>query len=244
MKVEVFPYFLKKERFLGYLAQPKEDTKKKPVVLIAHAWLGQNEYARQMTEKFCEQGYIAMALDLYGEGKIAKDREEAKELVSALHKDTQLICDRVNSAIDVISTLKEADGTKIALVGYCFGGFCAIEALRSQSNLCGVVSVHATLGAIEGSELCRAPWGSGSFAPLLLLHGHLDPLVSKEELSNFKDEMTEHGVDWQIVIYSNTMHGFTNPKANAPQAGVVYEPKSAARSWQHTLTFLQEVFDG
>jgi dienelactone hydrolase len=127
------------------------------------------------------------------------------------------------------------DGGKLGAIGFCFGGLCALDLARSGAELRGVVAFH---GLFMPSGLPRQKIA----ARVLALHGYDDPMAKPDALVAFCDEMTEAGVDWQVHAYGGTMHAFTNPQANDPAFGTVYQPRADARSRVAMENFFAEAF--
>ena len=142
---------------------------------------------------------------------------------------------RLISAVDFTKTIEGIDASKIAMIGFCFGGLAAIELARSGYDLSGCVSFHGLLNQSNESF-------NQVNTKLLVLHGDLDPMVSSEQILALQDEMTESQADWQFISYGNTYHAFTNPEANDVEMGTVYNHDSDKRSWIAMSNFLEEVF--
>jgi dienelactone hydrolase len=220
----------------GYLAYHDAD-KPKPAVLVAHDWSGRREFACKAAERVADMGYVGFALDMYGKGIFGADGDVEKNgaLMSPFAKDRALLRRRIGAALNTVQQLPQVDGTKIAAMGYCFGGMCVLELARSGADVRGVVSIHGIFapGNVANEKIT---------AKVLCLHGHDDPMVPPEQVIAFETEMTQAGVDWQIHIYGGTMHAFTNPKANNPDFGTVYKEAAANRAYQSIANFLREIF--
>lgn len=143
---------------------------------------------------------------------------------------------RMEAALAAVKLMPWTDGGRIAAIGFCFGGLCALDLARSGADIKGVVSFHGLLGAPEHTQNNRIK------AKVLALHGHDDPMVPVEQVIAFEQEMTRAGADWQLHVYGNTMHAFTNPMANDPGFGTVYQKDADRRSWQSMKNFLEEIF--
>ncbi|WP_297324138.1 dienelactone hydrolase family protein [Nitrosomonas sp.] len=220
----------------GYLAY--HDTgKSKPAVLVAHDWSGRREFACKAAERIADMGYVGFALDMYGKGIIGADGDAEKNgaLMSPFAKDRALLRRRINTALNTVRQLPQVDATKVAAMGYCFGGMCVLELARSGADVRGVISVHGIFmpGNVANEKIT---------AKVLCLHGHDDPMVPPEQVLAFETEMTRAGVDWQIHVYGGTMHAFTNPKANNPDFGTVYKEAAANRAYRSIADFLSEIF--
>ena len=143
---------------------------------------------------------------------------------------------RITAALRTIELLPWVDDSKIAAMGFCFGGLCVLDLARIGADIKGVVSFHGLLGAPENTH------GTKIKAKILALHGHDDPMVPPEQVLAFQQEMTQAGADWQFVTYGNTMHAFTNPMANNPGFGTVYQADADRRSWAAMKNFFTEIF--
>jgi dienelactone hydrolase len=218
----------------GYLAI-NDDAANKPIVIVAHDWSGRNEFACEKARALANLGYAGFALDMYGKGKIGKTKEEKVALMQPLADNRRLLQQRIQAAFNTVSQLTNVNTQKIAAIGFCFGGLCVLDLARSGTKLAGVISFHGLLGAPDTPS-------ESIHAKILTLHGYDDPMVTPEHVMSFADEMTTAKVDWQIQMYGNTMHAFTNPEANDPEFGTVYNKTTANRAWQSMELFLKELF--
>ena len=210
-----------------------------PVVLVAHDWSGRREFANRAAERVAGWGYVGFALDMYGKGVFGADgdTEGNAALMNPLATDRVKLRSRINAALDCVKGQPQVDGSRVAAMGYCFGGMCVLELARSGADVLGVVSIHGIFARGEvGNEAISAK--------VLCLHGHEDPMVPPEQVSAFEQEMTDAGVDWQVHVYGSTMHAFTNPAANNPDFGTVYNEIAERRTYQTIENFLQEIFQG
>ena len=219
----------------GFLAYG--DNEKKPLVLIVHDWTGRNPFAIEKAKQLAQMGYVGFAVDMYGDGRIGQNNEEKMSLMQPLMQDRSLLLRRIKAAYDFAKTLSMVDEHKIAIIGFCFGGLCALDLARSGVDLKGVVSFHGLLKRNEHDPLRPIP------AKVLACHGHNDPMVTPEQVLAFQTEMTECGADWQTHIYGNVSHAFTNPLANDTAHGLIYNALAAKRSDIAMRNFLQEVFE-
>jgi dienelactone hydrolase len=220
----------------GYLAYSDEGTKPKPTVLIAHAWEGRNSFVCDKARMLAELGYTAFALDMYGKGVLGSGPEENTALMQPLLEDRSVLQQRMKAGLLAASSLPQVDAQNIAVMGYCFGGLCALDLARTQPELKGVVSFHGLLNAPGNTD------GNRIGAKVLILHGHLDPLVPVEQVVACQQELTNAGADWQIHIYGKALHSFTNPKATDASTGLFYNADADRRSWQELRNFLAEIF--
>ncbi len=221
----------------GYLAYHETD-QPKPAVLVAHDWSGRREFANKAAERIADMGYVGFALDMYGKGIIGADGDAEKNgaLMSPFAKDRALLRRRINAALDTVRQLPQVDASRVAGMGYCFGGMCVLELARSGADVRGVISIH---GIFAPGHVANEP----ITAKILCLHGHDDSMVPPEQVLAFETEMTQAGVDWQMHVYGGTMHAFTNPKANNPSFGTVYKELTANRAYRSIADFLKEVLN-
>lgn len=221
----------------GYLAY--HDTgKPKPAVMVAHDWSGRREFACKAAERVADMGYVGFALDMYGKGIVGADGDTEKNgaLMSPFAKDRALLRRRINTALSVVRQLPQVDATRVAAMGYCFGGMCVLELARSGADVRGVIGIHGILapGNVANETIT---------AKVLCLHGHEDPMTTPEQVLAFETEMTQAGVDWQIHVYGGTTHAFTNPQANNPDFGTVYKEVAANRAYRSIADFLGDIFN-
>lgn len=220
----------------GYLVYDSTIKGKIPAILVAHTFAGRDEFACKQAERIAELGYVGFALDVYGKGKIGKSKEENYQLMHPLLEDRSLLRRRMLAALATVKSLPMVNPKSVAAIGFCFGGLCVLDLARSGADLQGVVSFHGLLNAPENLKNEKIK------AKIMALHGYDDPLVPMSQVPQFEQEMSAAHCDWQLHTYSNTMHGFTNPKANDPSFGTVYNPTSAKRAWQSMQNFFNEIF--
>jgi len=209
---------------------------RRPAVLISHAWGGRDEFVAGKAKKLAELGYVGFAVDMYGKGILGSGPEQNAELMRPFMEDRAMLQKRMQAALAAVGLMPWVDDNQCAAIGFCFGGLCVLDLARSGADVKGVVSFHGLLAA-PGNTL-----GNKVKAKVLALHGHDDPMATPEQVLAFEQEMTEAGVDWQLHVYGNTKHAFTNPVANDPAFGTVYQPDADRRSWKAMENFLQEIF--
>lgn len=242
MITEVVHYQYDGVNFQGYLARPDHIEGKLPAVLVAHAWRGQDDFARKKAEDLAKLGYVGLALDLYGNATNAKDDEEALQLMLPLFLNRKLLQDRVNAGLEILKNHSFIDQDAVGAIGFCFGGLAVIELLRSGATVKGVVSFHGILGTtIDKYKATLAP-SAPIKGSLLVLHGYKDPLVSQADIIAFQEEMTKASVDWQMDIYGQASHAFSNPQADDQKNGMIYDSRVAERAWLAMTNFLNEIF--
>lgn len=244
MQTQVVEYLIEGKVFKGYWAFPtNEKQEKRPAVLVAHAWMGQDQFAREKAEALAKLGYIGFAADLYGEGKTASNSEEAQTLMLPLFEDRALLQKRMQAALEFVRQHERVDKHKIGAIGFCFGGLTVIELVRSGADIKGAVSFHGVLGSkMESIQAKCVPIASTVKSSLLILHGANDPLVSQEDILNMQKDLDSVQVDWQMNIYSQTSHAFTNPQAHDHEHGLVFQSRSSQRAWEALRCFFTECF--
>lgn len=237
LKTEKIAYKQGKANLEGFLVYDDAITGKRPGVLVVHEWYGLNDYARMRAEQLASMGYVAFAIDIYGKGVLAKDAKEAGEL-SAIYKNNRpLMRDRMTAAYQTFLNSPVLDATRVAAIGYCFGGTCALEFARSGAKVNGVVSFHGGLDTPNGAD------NQNIQTKVLVLHGADDPYVPMTAVAAFEEEMKKTKADWQVVLYSGAVHAFTNMAAgNDNSKGAAYNATADARSWAAMKNFFDEIF--
>jgi len=219
----------------GFVAYDTQKTNKRPGVLIVHEWTGLGDYVKRRATELAKLGYVAFAADIYGQGVRPAQSEAGK--VSSLYKSNRtLFRARLTAALNELKKQKYLN-SKIAAIGYCFGGTGVLELARSGADIQGVVSFHGGLNTPNAEDAKNIK------AKVLVLHGADDPYVPGTELKAFEDEMNAAKVDWQLVKYSGAVHAFTNTAAgNDVTLGAAYNEKADHRSWVAMLAFFTELF--
>ncbi|MGD8312998.1 MAG: dienelactone hydrolase family protein, partial [Gammaproteobacteria bacterium] len=224
----------------GYLAYDDAVEGKRPGILVVHEWWGHNAYARQRAEMLADLGYIALAVDMYGDGKTAAHPDDAGKFSGAVRRNLPLMKDRFNAARRFLNAQPGVDPDRNAAIGYCFGGSVVLEMARAGADLDGVASFHGSLGGL-------GPVADTVKARILVLNGADDPFVSAEQIAVFKDDMDAAGADYTFINYPGAMHSFTNPGADAlgEQFGLplAYDAAADAASWQALQDFFRDIFE-
>ena len=218
----------------AHVAYP-EGEGKRPLVLVSHAWAGRDKFEDDKAEALAELGYVGFALDLYGKGVLGGSVEENTALMTPLLEDRALLRRRITVALNRACRLEGVDASRVGAIGFCFGGLCVLDLARSGADVKGVVSFHGLFNSAE--NLPNQPIK----AKVLALHGQEDPMVPPEMVSALQKELSEAGVDWQVHAYGNTYHAFTNPQANDPEMGTVYNADADRRSWIAMKNFFAEI---
>ncbi len=212
---------------------------KRPAVLVIPEWWGLVDYARNRARKLADLGYIAMAVDMYGNGKTADNPKEAMALASPFYKNPELTKVFVDAAIKKLETYNQADTANIAAIGYCYGGFVVLNAAKLGADLKGAVSFHGNLsGVAPNKDLLKAK--------VLVCHGAADKFVSEQEVSAFKKSMDSVGADYTFKVYANATHAFTNPEATANgkkfNMPIEYNAAADTSSWNDMKVFFGKIF--
>ncbi|MEJ7822946.1 MAG: dienelactone hydrolase family protein [Chitinophagaceae bacterium] len=238
IKEDSVSYSLNGKTFKGYIVYDSGKQDKRPGVLVVHEWWGLNEYSRSRARQLAEMGYIAMAVDMFGDGKTGDDPKSAEELATPFYKDPALAKTRLDAALNKLKEYTQTDSENIAAIGYCFGGFVVLNAAKLGADLKGVVSFHGGLGGVPvKKDLLKAQ--------ILICHGEADDFVNKE-VEPFKKEMDAAGIEYTFKSYPNATHAFTNPgatekgkKFNMP---IQYNAAADSASWTDMRAFFDRIF--
>jgi dienelactone hydrolase len=224
----------------GYLAYDENIKGKRPGVLVVHEWWGLNDYARKRAQMLAGLGYTALAVDMYGEGKQATNPPDAEKLSSEVMKDFDVAKARFVAAMDFLKQQPTVDPTRIAAIGYCFGGSVVLSMAGQGVDLKGVASFHGTLAAV------KPPQPGMVKAKILVFNGGADKFNTPQQIEAFKQEMKAAGADFQFISYPGAMHSFTNPDANAYgkkfNLPLAYNANADKKSWNEMKNFLSPIF--
>jgi len=221
----------------GYVAWDDAISGKRPGILLAHEWWGMNDYARQRADMLASLGYVAFALDMYGDDKVTGHGKQASAWMKQITANIQQWRHRAELGLQELRQHKWVDNKKIAAIGYCFGGATVMQLAYAGADLQAVVSFHGSLPVASSSDAKQIK------SKILVEHGSADPFVPAERISAFQQALDQADVDWQMDIYGGARHSFTNPMAK--QYGIealAYDESADRRSWQQMQRFLKEVF--
>ncbi|SEL02098.1 dienelactone hydrolase family protein [Parapedobacter koreensis] len=221
---------------IGYAAYPA-DTAKKPAVLVVHEWWGLDDYTKRRTNELAELGYVAFAVDMYGQGRTAGNPEEAMALAGPNYQDPQAAKQRFDAALAQLKSLPGVDTTRIAAIGYCFGGSMVLNAVKLGDQLQAAVSFHGGLKGVPADKTLLT-------TPILICHGAEDANVPESDVTAFKAELDSIGADYVFKEYPGATHAFTNPEAtetgkkfNLP---IAYNAEADTASWNDMKAFFEQ----
>ncbi|HEY1507087.1 MAG TPA: dienelactone hydrolase family protein [Stellaceae bacterium] len=221
----------------GFWAYDEGKSGKRPGILVAHEWNGLGDYVKKRCEMLAEMGYVAFAADIFGKGIRAKSFPECEQISKAYYEDRQLTRGRAQAALDCLKSHPLVDASKIAAIGYCFGGIVALELARSGADIKGTVAFHGQLSTPNPADAKNIK------GKVLICHGAIDPVVPPAEVAAFEKEMEDAKVDWQLIAYGGAMHTFTNwglPTNPPPGMPAAYNEKADKRSWKAMTDFFAE----
>ncbi len=239
IKEEAVNYSADNVALKGYVVYDENKQGKRPGVLVVHEWWGLGDYERNRARQLAEMGYIAMAVDMYGNGKTASTPQEAMALVTAFSKNPKVSKERLDAALNKLKGYPQIDTSNVAAIGYCFGGGVVLNAAKLGADLKGVVSFHGNLsGMPPKKELLKAK--------VLVCHGDADKFVSPQAVAAFKKGMDSIGADYTFKAYANATHAFTNP--NSTETGkkfnmpIEYNAAADSASWNDMKVFFGRIF--
>ena len=223
----------------GFVAWDSSSTKRRPVVIIIHEWWGLNDYARKRAKQLAELGYLAMAMDMYGNGATADNPDLAGKLAMPFYTNPALAKLHFDAAMAKIRTYAVADTTQIAAIGYCFGGGMVLNLARLGEPLAGVVSFHGSLAGVPTDKNLLK-------APILVCHGDSDQFVKQPEVDQFKKQMDSIQANYTFKTYPGAMHAFSNPDATAMgkkfSLPIAYNAAADTASWNEMKAFFGKIF--
>ncbi|HFD10915.1 MAG TPA: dienelactone hydrolase family protein [Crenotrichaceae bacterium] len=238
MHTQTIEYYDNGTLLEGFLAYDDKSAEKRPAVLIAHPWAGRDQAICNRAVQMAELGYVGFAGDMYGKGIIGTNTDENSALMQPFIDNRGLLQARMLTALETLRQQPLVNPEQVAALGYCFGGMCVLDLARSGVQFSGTICVHGLLQAPPDIQQ-----DSTITARILVLHGYQDPLAPSEDVTALQTELTKRKADWQIHLYGNTMHAFTNPLANDIAFGTVYNASADKRSCYNIRGFLDEVFN-
>lgn len=230
-------------RLEGYLAYDDEKTApgKSAGVLVVPEWWGVNAYIKSRADQLAQLGYVAFVADMYGQGMATEDPKQAEEWAAPFH-GKPIMAERARAGLDQLLRVDLVDKSKVAAIGFCFGG-SAVQALAyTGAPLAGIASFHG------GSVPAPASAAGKVKAKFLLMNGAIDKMVTLSDRLELEKSLEVAGVDYQSIDYAHALHAFTNPNADriAKEKGmegmIGYNETAARRSWQQMQIFFDEIF--
>lgn len=224
----------------GYLAYDDSAKGKVPGVLVVHEWWGLNDYVKGRARQLAALGYVAFALDMYGKGVVATDAKKASALAGQFY-GSPLMATRARAGLDVLLNTGIVDPSRVAAIGYCFGGSTVQALAYSGAPLAGIVSFHGGLIPVPGDAPAKTK------AKILICHGAADPFAKKEQIDAFQAAMKAGRFDWEFISYPGAVHAFTNPGADDLArlnnlSGIGYNAAADKESWRDMLEFFRRIF--
>jgi dienelactone hydrolase len=208
----------------------------RPAILIAHQWKGLSDYEKKRAEMLAQMGYAAFCADIYGQGVRPDNPKDAGAMAGKYKGDRPLLRARITAALETMRKQPQVNTSRVAAIGYCFGGTTVLELARTGANVAGVVSFHGGLGTPTPEDAKNVK------CKVLALHGADDPNVPPAEVQAFEKEMRDAKVDWQLVAYGGAVHSFTDWNAgNDNSKGAAYNKKADERSWRAMEDFFREI---
>jgi dienelactone hydrolase len=222
-------------RLVGEMAVDDSQVGKRPGILVCHDAGGLSDHAKRSARKLAELGYVAFALDYYG-GGLRLPPEEVGPRYGELGSDPHRIRSIGLAGLEVLVANDYADPSRLAAIGYCFGGTMSLELARGGADLRAVVGFHSGLATSRPQDAANIA------GKVLVCIGAEDPIVPPDQRLAFEEEMRAGGVDWQLHLYGGVGHSFTNPEADGSNPGMKYDQRSDERSWRAMLGLFGEVF--
>jgi dienelactone hydrolase len=224
----------------GYLAYDDSKQGKRPGVIVIHEWWGLTDYPKKRAEMLAKLGYVALAADMYGDGKTVDNPGDAQKAAGESMKDLSLYKAKFLAALDFLKQDDHVNPAQIAAIGYCYGGGVVLNMARAGIDLKGVVSFHGGLGAAIPAEKGNVK------AKMLVCAGAADKFVSEKDVESFKKEMKDAGADFKYVAYEGALHAFSNPDATALgkkfNMQIAYNEKADKGSWSEMQKFFKSIF--
>jgi len=239
IKEETVTYSVNGVTLKGFVAYDDNIKGKRPAILVVPEWWGLNDYAKMRVRKLAELGYIAMAADMFGDGKVASNPTDAQKYTAPYYKDPSMVKTWLAAAEQKLKEYSQTDPANMAAIGYCFGGYVVLNYAKLGADLKGVVSFHGGLGGVPVDK-------SKLKAKVLICHGAIDQFVSQKDAEGLKHKLDSIGVENTLKIYPNATHAFTNPDAtktgkefNMP---IAYNADADRDSWNDMKVFFGKIF--
>jgi len=223
----------------GFIAFNKAQAGKRPGILVVHEWWGHNDYTRKRAQMLAELGYVALAVDMYGDGKQAQHPSDAGKFSGMVMKNEEMAVKRFNAAYELLANHPEVNSEKISAIGYCFGGSVIQNMANMGADLDGIAAFHS------GVQVPNPP-SEKLDAKVLIQNGADDPFVPAESVQTFKSAMDSLNADYEYISYPGVVHAYTNP--GATELGekfdlpLKYDQEADTKSWEKLQSFLNELY--
>lgn len=224
-------------KFMGFVAKPAKITSETKTILIVHEWWGLNDYPKSRALTLAKEGFIAVCIDMYGEGVVVDNPKDASELAGKIYEEPRLLWLRFNAGYEAALKIRGVNPSRMAAIGYCFGGNVVLNAAKMGAPLDAVVSFH---GGLTGEPLKKDMLK----AAILVCNGAADKFVSEKEINALQVEMKDNKADFTFINYENATHAFTNP--NSTKVGekfkmpIAYNKEADDKSWTDFLVFMRQ----
>lgn len=224
-------------KFMSFVAKPNRISSETKTILIVHEWWGLNDYPKSRALMLAKEGFIAVCIDMYGEGVVVDNPKDASELAGKIYDEPRLLWMRFNAGYEAALKIKGVEPSRMAAIGYCFGGNVVLNAAKMGAPLDAVVSFH---GGLTGVPLEKGKMK----AAVLVCNGAADKFVSEKEINALQLEMKDNKADFTFINYDNATHAFTNP--NSTKVGekfkmpIAYNKEADDKSWTDFLVFMRQ----
>ncbi|MBX3452133.1 MAG: dienelactone hydrolase family protein [Planctomycetaceae bacterium] len=237
VKHETIKYKHGDTQCVGYLAYDDSISGKRPGVLVVHEWWGLDDYARKRADMLAEQGYVAFAVDMYGEGKTVKHPQDAGAMAGKVRANIETWRARALAGLEVLKSQPQCDPTKLAAIGYCFGGSTALQLGLAGADLDAIATFHGALPTPTAEE------AKAIKAQVLICHGADDSFIPAEVITKFRSALDAAKTDYEFIAYPGAVHSFTVPTADSHNIpGIKYNKAADEASWKSLLALLKEAF--
>lgn len=239
VKGETVSYATNSTTMKGYIAFDENNTEKRPGILVVHEWWGHNDYVRERADRLAELGYVALAVDMYGDGKQAEHPDDAGKFAGMVMQNMPEATARFNAALELLKSNPNVDSESIAAIGYCFGGSVVLSMANAGSDLDAVAAFHSGVALpVMPSDKLKAK--------VLVCNGADDPFSSPESIETYKKQMDSINADYKYVAYPGAVHAFTSKEATALgekfDLPLAYNQEADEKSWEELKTLLKETF--
>jgi len=219
----------------GFLAYDDALKGKQPGVLVVHEWWGLNDYAKDRCKKLAELGYVAFAVDMYGDGKSVDHPDDARKMSGLVRENVKVWRGRAEAGLKQLKAQPNVDGDKIAAIGYCFGGSTCLQLAYSGADLKAVATFHAALPTPTEAE-------AKAIKPkMLICHGDADAFIPADAIKNFKAALDKAGTKYEFIGYKDVVHSFTVPEADKHNIkGMKYDKAADEDSWKRMQALFKD----